>query len=130
MVHRSFVHRLGPAVLVTGALLLAACGGDSPSATTPSADADVTVHALTKLTFDQDAYTAAAGDVVIDYVNDSSIVHNLHVVDAAGNDVGSVLDVAAQGQVDQGTYPLTAGTYTLLCKIAGHGTMKATLTVS
>lgn len=90
----------------------------------------MTVHALTKLTFDQDAYTAAAGDVVIDYVNDSSIVHNLHVVDAAGNDVGSVLDVAAQGQVDQGTYPLTAGTYTLLCKIAGHGTMKATLTVS
>lgn len=130
MSHRSTALRLGPAVLVAGASLLAACGGDSASTTTASADADVTVHALAKLTFDQTAYTAAAGDVVVDYVNDSAIVHNLHVIGPDGNDVAKNLEVTSQGQVDEGTFTLAPGTYTLQCKIAGHGTMKATLTVS
>lgn len=127
---RSTALRLAPALLVAGTSFLAACGGDSPSATTGSADADLTVHALAKLTFDQDAYTATAGDVVIDYVNDTGIVHNLHVLDADGKDMGSNLEVTSQGAVDEGTFTLPAGTYTLQCKIAGHGTMKATLTVS
>ena len=130
MSHRSTALRFGPALLVAGASFLAACGGDSPTSSTPAADADVTVHALTKLTFDQDAYTATAGDVVIDYVNDSSIVHNLHVLDGDGKDMGANLEVTSQGAVDQGTFTLPAGTYTMVCKIAGHGTMKATLTVS
>ena len=130
MSHRSSARRFGPAVVIAGASLLAACGGDSPSATTASADADVTVHALAQLTFDETAYTATAGDVVIDYVNDSRIVHNLHVLDGDGNDMASPLEVTSQGQVDEGTYTLAAGTYTLVCKIAGHSNMTATLTVS
>lgn len=130
MQHRSTALRLaGLTTLVAAASLLAACGGDSPSETTASADADVVVHALTKLTFDQDAYRATAGDVVVDYVNDSPIVHNLHVLDADGNDLGDPLEVTSQGDVDEGTFTLDAGTYTLVCKIAGHGTMTATLTV-
>lgn len=134
MQHRSTARRLGGLATVVAASsllagLLSGCGGDSPSDAAPSADADVVVHALTKLTFDQSAYTATAGDVIIDYVNDSAIVHNLHVLDGEGNDIGSPLEVVTQGAVDQGTFTLDAGSYTLVCKIAGHGTMTATLTV-
>lgn len=135
MQHRSIARRLGgtATAVAAGSLLLVAlagCGGDSPSSATVSADVDITVRATSKITFDQSAYSAAAGDVVVAYVNDSAIVHNLHVLDADGNDVGSPLEVTSNGDVDQGTFTLAAGDYTLVCKISGHSaTMNATLTV-
>ena len=40
------------------------------------------------------------------------------------------IDLPQKGSKGSETLTLTAGTYTLLCKIPGHSNMKATLTVS
>jgi plastocyanin len=113
------------------ALPLSACGGGSSSSGcgSPAADASpaVTVHALDALKFDQKNYTAPAGDIVIDYVNDGSLAHTLKV---EGKDCK--LSVNSRGATDKGTINLTAGDYTIFCDIPGHESagMKATLTVS
>jgi plastocyanin len=89
------------------ALPLAACGGGSSSSSCgsePTGTAAVTVHALDALKFDQKDYTAKAGDVTIDYVNDGSQAHTL-VVENKG--------------------------YKIFCDVPGHRSagMEATLTV-
>jgi len=83
------------------------------------------VHALDALKFDQDNYTAKAGDVVIDYVNDGSLQHTLNV-----EGKGCKLQVNSRGDTDKGTVNLTPGTYKIFCDIPGHSSMKGTLTIS
>ena len=126
MTKRTFVASL--AVLLTTATGLAACGGDDTDVVAPS-DADVVVEALDGNKFDLDEYSATAGDVTIAYVGRSSIVHTLLVVDPENAQIGDKLSVTS-GQTDEGTFPLAAGTYTLLCDVPGHENMKATLLVS
>ena len=110
--------------------LLTGCGGGSSSSGcgSPAANASpsVTVHALDALKFDQKEYSAKAGDVVIDYVNDGSLSHTLRI---EGKDCK--LAVNSRGATDKGTINLTAGNYTIFCDIPGHETagMKATLTI-
>jgi len=113
------------------ALPLSACGGSSSSSGcgSPAADASpaVTVHALDALKFDKADYTAKAGDVVLDYVNDGALSHTL-VVEGKG----CKLQVNSRGATDKGTVNLTAGSYKIFCDIPGHESagMKATLTIS
>lgn len=118
------------AAALVAALAVSACGGDGESSgETVPADADVVVRAVDGIRWEQSQYTAAAGDILIATVNESSLPHNLVVIDADGNQSPGKLDIPSRGDVDSGTFPLTAGTYVLQCTIPGHGAMKADLVV-
>ena len=121
MMKRTFVASL--AVFLTTAAGLAACGGDDADDAAPT-DADVVVEALDGNKFDREEYSATAGDVAIAYVGRSSINHTLLVTDPENVQIGDKLAVTS-GQTDEGTFPLAAGTYTLLCDV--HPDMRAEL---
>lgn len=115
------------------ALALAGCSssdGGSSGATLP-ANATV-VKAIDGIAWDAKSYTAIQvdGKVTIAVRNDSTIVHDLHLVDAESVDVGVDLEVESKGDIDSTTVALPAGSYQVICTIAGHGNMKATLTVT
>ena len=107
-------------VLVAGGLLLAGCGGDDGESggggddTTP---ADLVVIGDDQLQFDKESYSAAAGDVVIELVNDGSQPHTLLFDDGPDFDK---LSVAGEGDEDRGTAPLEPGSYTIYCDVVGH----------
>jgi len=122
--------RCATPLVVAASLALAACGGSNSSDTTTPSNADVVVKAVEGILWEKDAYTATAGEVTIEAVNDSSAPHNLHLLDSANVDLGIKLDIPVKGRSDSGTLTLQAGTYTIICTIPGHSGMKATLTVS
>ena len=70
------------------------------------------------------------GKVQIAAKNDSSLPHNLHIIDSDSVDVGLSLSMNKKGDVKTGSVALAPGTYQVICTIAGHGNMKSTLTVS
>jgi plastocyanin len=115
------------------AFFLVGCssGGGSGTAATVPADATV-ITAIEGIAWDAKTYTASAVDakVTIAVKNDSSLPHNLHLIDADNVDIGVSLEVTKRGDVDVKSIPLKPGTYKVICTIAGHGNMKATLTVS
>ena len=120
-----------PTVLsVIGISLLAGCGGGSSGTGTVPADAGLIVTAEEGLRFDNSTYSTKPGDVVVAYVNNSSLPHNLYVVTDSGSELPAFLEVALKGQTATKTVKLEPGTYTLICKIPGHSNMKATLTVA
>lgn len=115
------------------ALALAGCGssdGGGASATTP-ADATL-VTAIEGIAWDAKSYTATAvdGRVTIAVKNVSSLPHDLRLLDSENVDVGVALMVKGRNDVDSKSVALKAGAYQVICTIAGHGNMKATLTVS
>jgi plastocyanin len=114
------------------ALALVGCGssGSSSGATLP-ANATV-IKAIEGIAWDAKTYTATAvaGKVTIALENNSSLPHNLHLLDKDNVDVGLALTVQARSDVHTDSYPLVPGTYQVICTIAGHGNMKATLTVT
>jgi plastocyanin len=118
---RTGVALLGSAAAVV--LALGACGGDSDDE--GSSDADVTVVAEDSLQFDEDGYTADAGEVAIAYEGSGSMTHTLLI---EGVD-GFKLTVSGSGGTDEGTVDLEPGDYVLYCDIPGHEDMRATLTV-
>jgi plastocyanin len=122
--------RFATPLVVAATLALAACGGSSSSDTTTPSDADVVVKAVEGILWEKDAYTATAGEVTIEAVNDSSAPHNLHLLDSTNTDLGIKLDIPVKGRKADATLTLKAGTYTIICTIPGHAGMKATLTVS
>ena len=121
------------------ALSLVGCGssdggsgnGDSGSggATVPANT--LVVKAIEGIAWDAKSYVATAvdGKVSIAIENDSSLPHNLHLLDTDNVDVGLALTVNKRGDIHSDDYPLAPGTYQVICTIAGHGNMKATLTV-
>lgn len=134
-------HRVSAAtaalLLGTSSLVLAACGGTAntaPPATAP-ADSDLVVRAKPAVAWDQSSYTAVShdGKLVVTLINDSGFPHNLHIVDGNGDDVDGKspkMSVKGKGNEATGSFTLAPGTYTVLCKVPGHGNMKSTLTVS
>jgi plastocyanin len=114
------------------ALSVAACSSDGGSSGgTAPANATV-VTAIEGIAWDAKTYSATAvdGKVTLALKNDSSLPHNLHLLDAENVDVGVALDVQSRGAVHSLDYTLPPGTYQVICTIAGHGNMKATLTVT
>jgi plastocyanin len=113
-------------------LAAAACGGDDSSAPAPTIPPGaLVVVAEPGLRLDAETYTATAGSVVIAYVqNDPGTRHTLVVKGADGVVIGDKLEVVKKNDVDTGTYTLAPGTYVVYCDVPGHGTMKATLTVT
>jgi nitrite reductase (NO-forming) len=98
------------------AVPLAACGGGSSTGSADAATADVKVHALDSLKFDKPEYSTHAGDIVIAYVDDGSLQHDL-LIDGKS---GFKLTVNGQGQTKASKVTLTAGTYTIYCDIPTH----------
>ena len=107
----------------------AASGGNASAATIP-ANATV-ITAIDGIAWDAKSYVATAvdGKVTITAKNDSTLPHNLHLIDAESVDVGVSLTMTNRGDVDTKSILLAPGTYQVICTIAGHGNMKATLTV-
>lgn len=126
--------RLRPVALVlAGASFLVACGGDDKgrdSSSESRVPADVAVTAIDGIKWDKAEYTATSGDVTILLRNESSLPHTLALVAEGGSKVGPELKTNSRGNEDTGTYPLEAGTYTIICTVAGHGGMKADLVVT
>jgi plastocyanin len=121
------------ALVITGAAL-AGCGGDDDASaggdglSTGSGDgggSTVTVVAQDSLSFDDDEYTASAGEVAIDYENGGNLTHTL-LIDGVDD---FKLSVAANGETDEGTVELEPGDYRIYCDIPGHESMEATVMV-
>jgi len=119
---------------LAGVLVLAvsACGGDDDDAATPAGDSggggsELTVIAE-DIAFPEDTYQADAGTIDVVYENEGAIEHTLLV---EGVDDFELL-VESNGDVDEGSVELDAGTYTIYCDVPGHqeGGMEATLEVS
>ena len=79
------------------------------------------------LAFDQTELTAAAGEVTIEFMNESGIPHNVEV---EGNGVEEVSDTITEGSTSL-TLTLEPGEYEFYCAVPGHreGGMEGTLTV-
>jgi plastocyanin len=130
-------------LLTTLALVVAvaACGGDDddegseePAAeeTTGAGGGDAATIMLAAdpngdLAFDQTELTAAAGEVTIEFMNESGIPHNVEV---EGNGVEEVSDTITEGSTSL-TLTLEPGEYEFYCAVPGHreGGMEGTLTV-
>lgn len=113
--------------------LTAACssGGSGGGGDTVPANATV-IKAIDGIAWDAKTYTATAvdGKVTISLKDESSLPHNLHLVGSDNVDIGVALDVQGRGDTHTEQIALSPGTYQVICTIAGHGNMKATLTVN
>jgi plastocyanin len=126
--------RVVAATVAATALIMAGCGGgsDSQGSTPATVGAiDVTVHAIDpKYGFDSKQYTAKAGTVNVQLVDDGHENHTLLIQGVATSKFK--LSVIGQGSTKAGSIDLAAGTYTIYCNIAGHrgAGMEAKLIVS
>jgi plastocyanin len=134
-------------LLTTLALVVAvaACGGDDDDESSDEPTADETTTEDTgggggdtatimlaadpngELAFDQTELSAAAGEVTIEFMNDSGIPHNVEI---EGNGVEEVSDTITEGSTTL-TLTLEPGEYEFYCAVPGHreGGMEGTLTV-
>jgi plastocyanin len=129
MSRRKSAVRILTAVLATASF--AACGGSSDTADTIPEGATV-INAVDGLAWEAESYTATAvdGKVLIASENKSNQPHNLHIIDADKVEQPGGLDTPTKGDVDSAEFRLAPGAYTVICKITGHGAMKAALTVN
>jgi plastocyanin len=95
---------------------LAACGGGGSTGGADAASADLKVHALDALKFDKPEYTTHGGDIVIAYIDDGSLQHDL-LIDGKS---GFKLTVNGQGETKAGKVNLAPATYTIYCDIPTH----------
>lgn len=138
--------RGAPMLVLTGALLIAGCGGSSKSSSTssstpasstpastskPSLGATLSVAANAEglLKFDTSSLTAKAGSVSVSFTNQSSLSHNFTVESSSGAVIGHTATFAGGTRI----LPLNlkAGTYKFFCSVPGHRAagMEGTLTV-
>jgi plastocyanin len=134
-------------LVATAAVGLAACGSDnkndnaSSTPATPAAPATTTAPAAGggatlsiaadpsgQLAYDKKSLSATAGNVTIDFTNDSSTPHNVTI--EQGEDEAGATDTI-QGSKTSKSFTLKAGTYTFYCSVGQHEAagMKGTLTV-
>jgi plastocyanin len=119
------------AICTAAGLALAACGGSTPSSDSGSSgsSADLVVTAIDGLAWKDKALTASAGTVTVQLKNSSSLAHNLYIVADDGAELPDFVSSTGKGDDPTETVTLDVGTYTVVCKIAGHSNMRATLTV-
>ena len=111
-------------ILVTA--VLAGCGDDDTGAApSPSQAGDAVEVVAEDVGFDAAAYEATAGTVSFVYRNHGSITHTLVLEEIDG----FKLEVTGNGDTDEGSTDLGAGTYTVFCDVPGHreAGMEATL---
>ena len=102
-----------------------ACGG----AEQPAGSMKVT---MTEFKFDPSSVDTKAGKVVLFVVNSGTVSHDLVVHDSAGAIVAQSSLVPAGNSAVLTIDNLPAGSYTIICSVAGHADsgMKGTLTAS
>ena len=118
-------------VVAVALLALAACGGERAASGTAPTDVDLEVRALDGIAWNASSYTATAtdGSITLYAANDSTLPHNLQVVDKDGKDVGKLIDIAKSGSSATVDIAITPGEYRIVCEIPGHTNMDSTLTV-
>jgi plastocyanin len=116
-------------LLAALALLLAACGGgNGESATTSSAATSsggggggstvkISADPSGALKFEQTSVEATAGEVTIDFTNDSSISHDVKI---EGNGISNEGTDQVTGGSTRATLDLQPGTYKFYCSVDGH----------
>jgi plastocyanin len=116
---------------LTGSLLLSSCGGSSTPAETAPAGVDVEIHAVEGVAWSKTSFevTAADGKVTIFSRNDSSIAHNLYVLDSNKKVMGQFIDLPKRGASGTRELDLAPGEYHIVCKVPGHSNMNAKLVV-
>lgn len=124
------IRRLSTILLVAliAALTISACGGGAPP---PPAAKTVLVDA-SEFAFAPNAFTARVGeDITFTINNKGTLEHNFVVIDAAGAEIART-SVAVGSTASVKVTPSAAGTYQIVCDVAGHkeAGMVATLTVS
>ena len=124
--------RAGLAAVAVGAVVLAGCGGGSSGSggsTDGATPADVVTRGDDALRFDQAQYSAKAGSVVIELIDDGSQPHTLLIEKVSGF---KKLSVTKKGDTARGTATLEPGTYTIYCDVVGHrgAGMEAKLIIS
>ena len=122
-------------LLVVLTLGLAACGGDDEEATTtpPAATGGgggggtVQIATSEGVSYDSTSVEASAGEVTIDYTNDSGLPHNVTLEDVDGG----ATDTIESGSTNV-TVSLEAGEYTFFCSVGDHRAngMEGTLVVN
>lgn len=114
--------RAGFATVAVGVVVLSGCGGGDDTSGSTGGDgtpADVVAHGDDALQFDQKQYTAAAGDVEIELVNDGGGAPHTLLIEKVSS--FKKLEVKQEkGATDRGTAKLEPGTYTIYCDVAGH----------
>ncbi len=125
---------------------IAACGDDdskdsssTPAAAAPPADTSTTstsggaTLALAAdpggdLSYDKKSLQAKAGDVTIDFTNDSQVPHNV-TIEQGETEAGATDTI--QGSKTSKSFTLKAGKYSFYCSVGNHEAagMKGTLTV-
>jgi nitrite reductase (NO-forming) len=117
------------ALALLAVMLLAGCGGSSPSQ--PSGSTKVT---MTEFKFDPSTISAPSGKVVFFLVNSGTTSHDMIIRDSSGNRVsGAASELVSAGDSFVFTVSnLPAGTYSYFCDQPGHEAsgMKGTLTVT
>jgi len=124
--------RLLTPIVAAVLLALGACGAERASSGTAPTDVDVEVRAIDGLAWDAATYTATAADGVITIfaANDSSLPHNLQVIDKDGKDIGKLVDLSSPGDSETVELAIAPGEYRVVCEIPGHTNMDSKLTVS
>jgi plastocyanin len=115
-------------IALTAAVLgLAACGGGNNEAATTGAATgggggggqtlQLAADPSGALAFDKTKLDASAGQVTIDFTNDSSVQHNVTLDGPGVEDEGT--DTITGGSTSK-TFDLQPGTYTFYCSVDGH----------
>lgn len=123
------------AVLLAGALALAACDGGEDAAPSPAAPepepagAAVQVTGTDDLQFDPSEVEAPAGSIEVSLTSEPSVNHTFTVELEEGDE--TVVE-AAPGQTASGSIDLETGEYIFYCEVPGHreAGMEGTLAVS
>jgi plastocyanin len=123
--HASLTLLLLLTVLTLG---LAACGGDDEeAATTPTAaetdggggggggGGTIQITTSEGITYDETSVEASAGEVTIDYTNDSGLPHNVTLEDVDGGATDTIESGSTSVSVS-----LEPGEYTFFCSVDGH----------
>ena len=119
-------------VVAVALLALAACGGERAASGTAPTNVDLEVRALDGIAWNAKSYTATStdGSITLFAANDSTLPHNLQVLDKDGKDVGKLVDLASPGSSRTVELTIAPGEYRIVCEVPGHTNMNSTLTVS
>ena len=130
--------RLIPLLLILLTLGLAACGGGDEEGATGGATGTsgggggggtVQIATSSGISYDESSVEASAGEVSIDYTNDSGLPHNVTVEGPGVDKEGT--DTITEGRTSL-TLDLQPGEYTFYCSVDGHRSqgMEGTLVVN
>jgi plastocyanin len=138
-------------LIAAAALALAACGGSSGSSSSaPATDTSagggggggggapsgggstvkISADPSGQLAYQQKSASAKAGNLTVDFTNQSPLQHDVCVTDSSGKEIGCT-PIISGSSTSKSLGALKAGKYTFFCSVDGHeqAGMKGTLTV-